>query len=81
MLGVDRPDDLRPRTRYVKSGDGYLAYQVSGSGPLDLVYLSAWGSHLEEGARIPAFGRLYRGLASFSRLIAFDLRGTGLSDP
>lgn len=70
-----------PKTRYVKSGDGYLAYQVSGEGPLDLVFLGNWGSHLEENWRIPVFARLGRSLASFSRYITFDLRGTGLSDP
>ncbi len=70
-----------PRTRYVKSGDGYLAYQVSGDGPIDLVFLGAWASHLEENWTFPGFARLARSLASFSRMITFDLRGTGLSDP
>jgi class 3 adenylate cyclase/pimeloyl-ACP methyl ester carboxylesterase len=70
-----------PSTKYVKSGDGYLAYQVSGEGPIDVVYLAAWASHLEENRKLPAFARFSRALASFSRLIVFDLRGTGLSDP
>ena len=69
-----------PKTRYIKSGDGYLAYQVCGDGPDDIVYLPAWGSHLEENWNFPAAG-LIRRLASVSRLITFDLRGTGLSDP
>ncbi len=68
-------------TRYVKSGDGYLACQVVGDGALDLVYLTAWGNHVEEQWKIPAVARFLRSLASFSRLIVFDLRGTGLSDP
>ncbi len=68
-------------TQYAKSGDGYLAYRVSGEGPIDVIYLSAWGGHVEEAMRIPPPARMFRSLASFSRLIVFDLRGTGLSDP
>jgi class 3 adenylate cyclase len=78
----ERGDALdTPKTRYVKSGDGHLAYQVCGDGPIDLVYLVAWASHVEENWKSPSFPRLARSLASFSRLIVFDLRGTGLSDP
>ena len=71
-----------PDTRYVKSGDGYLACQVFGEGPVDLIFQSAWGSHVEEVWRMPGgFAGLLQGLASFCRVIVFDLRGTGLSDP
>lgn len=70
-----------PETKYAKSGDGYLAYQVCGEGSVDLVYLSAWGSHVEEQWSIPPLAGFLRGLQSCSRLILFDLRGTGLSDP
>jgi pimeloyl-ACP methyl ester carboxylesterase len=71
-----------PDTQYVKSGDGYLAYQVCGDGPNDVVYLPAWVSHVEENwSFLSGSGRFLRSLASFSRLIMFDLRGTGLSDP
>ncbi|MGH2864494.1 MAG: alpha/beta fold hydrolase [Solirubrobacteraceae bacterium] len=68
-----------PQTQYVKSGDGHLAYQVCGDGPVDLVFLAAWASHVEENWKIS--GRWLRSLASWSRLIVLDLRGTGLSDP
>lgn len=70
----------QPRTQYVKSGDGHLAYQVCGEGPIDVVYLVAWASHLEENWSPPT-GALLRSLASGARLIVFDHRGTGISDP
>jgi class 3 adenylate cyclase/pimeloyl-ACP methyl ester carboxylesterase len=71
---------VRPQTRYARSGDISIAYQVLGDGPLDLVYAHGWVSHLDmqwDGPQLAAF--LSR-LASFSRLIIFDKRGTGLSD-
>jgi len=72
--------DLKPETRYAKSGDINIAYQVLGSGPIDLIYVPGWVSHLEFGWEEPSLARFYRRLASFSRLILFDKRGTGLSD-
>jgi len=72
--------DLIPESRYAKSGDVNIAYQVLGSGPIDLVYVPGWVSHLEYGWEEPSLARFYRRLASFSRLILFDKRGTGLSD-
>src|SRR5438067_4658967 len=72
--------DLRPETRYAKSGDINIAYQVIGDGPVDLVYVPGWVTHLEYGWEEPSLARFYRRLASFSRLILFDKRGTGLSD-
>ncbi len=69
-----------PRTRYAKSGDVNIAYQVVGEGPLDLVYVPGWISNVELMWEEPAHARLLRRLASFSRLILFDKRGTGLSD-
>src|SRR6266566_1037813 len=72
--------DLKPETRYAKSGDINIAYQVLGSGPIDLIYVPGWVSHLEYGWEEPSLARFYRRLASFSRLILFDKRGTGLSD-
>jgi len=72
--------DLKPETRYAKSGDINIAYQVLGSGPVDLIYVPGWVSHLEYGWEEPSLARFYRRLASFSRLILFDKRGTGLSD-
>jgi pimeloyl-ACP methyl ester carboxylesterase len=71
-----------PDTRYAKTDDGaHIAFQVLGDGPPDLVFAAEGGSHLELDWEIPAYDRAYRRLASFSRLIRFDLRGAGLSDP
>jgi pimeloyl-ACP methyl ester carboxylesterase len=72
--------DLKPETHYAKSGDVSIAYQVLGSGPIDLIYVPGWVSHLEYGWEEPSVARFCRRLASFSRLILFDKRGTGMSD-
>ena len=69
-----------PRTKYARSGDLSIAYQVMGDGPIDLVYVMGWVSHLEAFWMHPGQERFFRRLASFSRLILFDKRGTGLSD-
>jgi len=69
-----------PDTMYATSGDVNIAYQVIGDGPLDLVFVMGWVSHLEYFWREPSFARFLLRLASFSRLILFDKRGTGLSD-
>jgi DNA-binding winged helix-turn-helix (wHTH) protein/alpha-beta hydrolase superfamily lysophospholipase len=69
-----------PETRYARSGDVNIAYQVIGDGPFDLVFVMGWVSHLEYFWTEPTFARFLRRLASFSRLILFDKRGTGLSD-
>ena len=69
-----------PQTRYAQSGDVNIAYQVIGDGPIDLVFVMGWVSHLDYFWREPSFARFLHRLASFSRLILFDKRGTGLSD-
>jgi pimeloyl-ACP methyl ester carboxylesterase len=69
-----------PETMYARSGDVNIAYQVIGDAPLDLVFVMGWVSHLEYFWREPNFARFLMRLASFSRLILFDKRGTGLSD-
>jgi pimeloyl-ACP methyl ester carboxylesterase/DNA-binding winged helix-turn-helix (wHTH) protein len=69
-----------PETMYARSGDVNIAYQVIGDAPLDLVFVMGWVSHLEYFWREPSFARFLMRLASFSRLILFDKRGTGLSD-
>lgn len=74
------PQPLIPITRYARSGDVNIAYQVLGNGPVDLVFVMGWVSHLEYFWTEPGFARFLRRLASFSRLILFDKRGTGLSD-
>jgi pimeloyl-ACP methyl ester carboxylesterase len=70
----------RPATRYTKSGDTSIAYQVVGGGPLDLVLVPGFVSHVELAWEHPSLARFLDGLASFARLILFDKRGTGLSD-
>ena len=72
--------DSQPETMYARSGEVNIAYQVVGDAPLDLVFVMGWVSHLEYFWREPSFARFLSRLASFSRLILFDKRGTGLSD-
>jgi pimeloyl-ACP methyl ester carboxylesterase len=74
-LPVETPD-----TRYAKSGDLNIAYQVSGEGPFDLVFVPGYVTHLEIQWKDP-FGPFLERLSSFCRLIRFDKRGTGMSDP
>jgi pimeloyl-ACP methyl ester carboxylesterase/class 3 adenylate cyclase len=71
---------ITPETRYTKSGDIHIAYQVVGNGPPDLVLVPGFVSHLEYQWEEPHGARWLERLASFSRLIRFDKRGTGLSD-
>src|SRR5438876_11573751 len=71
---------MSPKTQYTRSGDLHIAYQVVGEGPLDLVYVPGWVSHVELAWEEPSMARFLQRLASFSRLILFDKRGTGLSD-
>lgn len=75
------PVAIKPKTQYATSTGGVnIAYQVIGEGPLDLVFVMGWVSHLEYSWQEPSFARFLTRLASFSRLILFDKRGTGLSD-
>ncbi len=69
-----------PETHYVENGDVNIAYQVVGDGDLDIVFVMGWISHLEYFWKHPLFANFLNRLASFSRLILFDKRGTGLSD-
>jgi class 3 adenylate cyclase len=69
-----------PETHYAKSGDVHIAYQVTGSGPFDLIYVPGFVSNLDLVWEIRAWSNYFTRLASFSRLIRFDKRGTGLSD-
>jgi pimeloyl-ACP methyl ester carboxylesterase len=70
-----------PDVRYARSGSMHIAYQVLGSGPVDLVFVMGWVSHLEYFWTEPSFARFLVRLASMGRLIVFDKRGTGRSDP
>jgi class 3 adenylate cyclase len=70
-----------PETRYAETADGVsIAYQVVGDGPVDLVWIPGFVSHIEFAWTHPPLARLYRRIASFCRLILFDKRGTGMSD-
>ena len=71
---------MSPTTRYARSADVNIAYQVVGDGPLDLVLVPGWVSQVEAMWDEPTHEAFLRRLASFSRLIVFDKRGTGLSD-
>ena len=70
-----------PDTRYAKSGDLNIAFQVLGEGPPDIVAVPGFVSHVEAGWEWPYLSRYLHRLATFSRLVIFDKRGTGLSDP
>lgn len=72
---------MQPETQYARSGDAHIAYQVMGDGPFDLVWVPGFVSHVELAWEDPEIVRFAERLASFSRLIMFDKRGTGLSDP
>jgi pimeloyl-ACP methyl ester carboxylesterase len=67
-------------TRYAKSGDLSIAYQVAGNGPIDLVVVPGLVSHVEAFHELPGYSRLIERLSSFARVITFDKRGMGLSD-
>jgi class 3 adenylate cyclase len=69
-----------PATHYVKSDDVHIAYQVIGDGPLDLLFVPGFVSHIEATWQSHTRSSFFRRLASFSRLILFDKRGTGMSD-
>jgi class 3 adenylate cyclase len=71
----------QPRTQFARNGDVHLAYQTVGTGPLDILLVDTWVHHVEAIWDFPDFARFLRRLASFGRLIQFDRRGTGLSDP
>ena len=72
---------LQPKTSYARNGDVNIAYQVIGDGPLDLLFIPPFVSHLDLYWAAPETAAFFSRLASFSRLILFDKRGTGLSDP
>jgi class 3 adenylate cyclase len=72
---------MKPETRFARTRDGaYLAYQVTGDGPIDIVLLRGWYSMLEHEWDEPVLARILRRLGAMGRLIRFDRRGAGLSD-
>ena len=68
-------------TRYALSGDVHIAYQVTGDGPFDLVFVPGFVTHMDMQWKLPGFSDFLDELGSFARLIRFDKRGTGMSDP
>jgi class 3 adenylate cyclase len=70
-----------PETRFASADDLHIAYQVVGEGPIDVVFVPDWFNHVEAQWDEPASALFLGRLASFSRLVVFDKRGTGLSDP
>src|ERR671929_2302938 len=71
---------LEPETRYARSGEFHIAYQVFGAGSVDLVLVPGFISNVEESWENPSAARWLERLGRFARVIAFDKRGTGLSD-
>jgi class 3 adenylate cyclase len=71
---------MTPETRYARSADVSIAYQVVGDGPFDVVFVPPGTSHVELGWEVPGMRAFKEGIASFARLIFFDKRGTGMSD-
>ena len=72
---------MLPDTRYARLDDAYIAFQVVGSGPRDIVFMSAWFSHVDGRWEEPRFAAMLRRLSGMGRLILFDKRGSGASDP
>jgi class 3 adenylate cyclase len=72
---------MEGRTRYAKSGDLHIAYRTLGNGPIDLVLVEQWFSNVEMASDVAPIARFHGRLGAFSRLITFDKRGVGLSDP
>jgi class 3 adenylate cyclase len=72
---------VRPQTRYARSGDVYVGYQVFGDGPFDLVIAPGALSNIEYGWELDTWREFYEAFASFARVMLFDKRGTGISDP
>jgi class 3 adenylate cyclase len=70
-----------PQTKYARSGGLHIAYQVAGDGPIDLLWIPTWIWQIEHVWEQPWVARMFRRVQSFARLITFDRRGTGMSDP
>jgi pimeloyl-ACP methyl ester carboxylesterase len=69
-----------PDVQYARSGDVHIAYQVTGDGPFDLVFVPGFVSHIQLESSLPGLAQVLERLSSFSRLIRLDKRGTGMSD-
>ncbi len=81
VVSTDEAGRSSPETRYARTEDGYVGYQVFGNGPFDLVYIGNWASNIEVMWEHPPMARYLRRLGRFARVICFDKRGSGVSDP
>jgi alpha-beta hydrolase superfamily lysophospholipase len=72
---------VEPETQYAKAEEGYVGYQVIGQGPFDILFIGNWVSNIEVMWEHPSMVRYLNRLGSFARVIAFDKRGSGVSDP
>src|SRR6476469_4308494 len=72
---------MEEQTRYARSGDLHIAYQAAGEGPLDLLYVPTWIAQLEVMLEEPSVAPFVDRLCHYARVISFDRRGAGLSDP
>ncbi|HYV68264.1 MAG TPA: adenylate/guanylate cyclase domain-containing protein [Myxococcales bacterium] len=72
---------MQPETQFARGRDGDLAYQVVGDGPLDLVFIPSWLTNVDAMWEEPSLAGFLRRVATFSRMLCFDKRGSGVSDP
>ena len=72
---------MAPQTRYARCGELSIAYQVIGDGPRDIIIVPGWVSHVELLWNDPGYHRFMQDLTDFARVLIYDKRGTGLSDP
>jgi class 3 adenylate cyclase len=72
---------INPPTRYARSNGGYVGYQVLGEGPRDLLFVANWGSNLDAMWEEPSLAYYFHRLGRIGRVICFDKRGSGISDP
>ncbi len=72
---------MRPETRYAKSAGGYVAYQVFGAGARDLLFVTSWATNLDAMWEDPSLAQFFHRLTRIGRVICFDKRGSGVSDP
>src|SRR4051794_40632633 len=75
------PTDAKPQTKYARIGDASVAYQITGEGPPDVLFVPGFISNVEQYWEMPTIPGMLHRFERFSRLIRFDKRGTGLSDP
>ena len=80
LRGVVRCSSVPPQTRYARSGNVNIAYQIAGAGTVDLLMIPGWVTHLALDWHEPRWVRWFERMTAFARIIRFDKRGTGVSD-